>query len=84
MSGKKVIFPMTYLELAILAGVAGFIGFGLGSGYASSLTDDCHAMAEQRTNSIYDQHVARAFEFAKCMSPRRYDPMYDYNRFHGK
>ena len=34
--------------------------------------------------ALYEQHVARAFEFAECMSKSKYDPMYTYERFKGK
>lgn len=72
---------LTLFELAIGALISAGIGAGIHSGYASRQIDDCHAVADQTGD--YSQHV-RAFEFAKCMSPRRYDPLYDYNRFRGK
>ena len=75
---------MTLWELGILALVSAGIGAGIHSGYVSRIIDDCHELARERTGALYDQHVARAFEFAKCMSKSKYDPMYDVDRFKGK
>lgn len=68
----------------IIFGTGLLFGFLLASGYSDRAENRCHERAEGVTGAIYDQHVARAIEFAKCMNPRKYDPMYDYNRFKGK
>lgn len=80
--GASVKLPMTLWELAILALISAGIGAGIHSAYCGRIIDDCHEVAEQVTN--YGPHAAKAFEFAKCLSPRKYDPLYDYNRFKGK
>jgi hypothetical protein len=74
--------PMTLWELAIGAAICLAVGFAAGYNGYDSRIEDCHTIAEQHTN--YGQPGARAFEFAVCVSPRRYDPQYDYKRFKGK
>jgi hypothetical protein len=75
---------MTILEIGIGALVSAGIGAGMHSAYVGSLIDECHERAASFAFMPGDRQVASAFEFAKCMSARRYDPMYDYNRFKGK
>ena len=46
--------------------------------------DDIISRVQAYHTDVDVELLKSAFEFAKCMSARRYDPMYDYNHFKGK
>ncbi len=73
---------MDATTLAISVAVGFALGFAAGYNTYESRIQDCVQEAEQRSG--YGPIGARAFMFAQCMSPRQYDPEYDYKRFKGK
>ena len=70
----------TTLVISVAVGLA--IGFAAGYNAYESRIQNCVEVAEQR--SSYGPIGAKAFIFAQCVSPRQYDPQYDYKRFNGK
>lgn len=73
---------MELTPLAVSLGIGLAIGFAAGYNAHESKIQDCIERAEQRSG--YGPAGAQAYLFAQCMSPRHYDPQYDYNRFKGK
>ena len=71
-------------ELAGVGLVGAMVGAGAHSAYVTRAINECHQRADAETYVGNDRYTGGAFNFAKCMSPSRYDPMYDYNRFKGK
>jgi hypothetical protein len=73
---------MDITPLAVSLGIGLAVGFAAGYNAYERRIHDCVEDAEQRSG--YGPVAARAFMFAECVSPRNYDPQYDYKRFKGK
>lgn len=73
---------MELTPVAVSLGIGLAIGFAAGYNSHERQIQDCIDQAEQLSG--YGSVGAKAFEFAQCMSPRHYDPQYDYKRFKGK
>ncbi|MDP2242308.1 MAG: hypothetical protein Q8K18_19385 [Burkholderiales bacterium] len=71
---------MTTLAISVAIGCA--VGFAAGYNAHESRIQDCVEQAEQLSG--YGPIEARAIMFAQCVSPRQYDPEYNYKRFKGK
>lgn len=73
---------MELTPLAVSLGIGLAVGFAVGYNAYERRIQDCVEEAEQ--HSEYGPVAYRAFMFAQCVSPRKYDPQYDYQRFKGK